>query len=351
MLQYRVSDPVFFLEHKGEKRVFLSNLELDAFREVGNSDVEAVDVGLLADRAAQKTGDRTANLALTILETYGVTEPVSVPANFPVALADTIRKNTTQLTAVQHWAPERIRKSPTEISSIKENFVHTTKAYEYIEQVLRESVIEGDVLLYNGTELTSEFLRREVSKILLEYDLISPEGLIISCGAHAAMPHHSGAGPIRPHKTVIVDIFPQSTANHYFADMTRTYVKGEPSESVQKMYEAVREAKRASLAALKPGISTQSVYEISADVIRKRGFDVGEKGYIHSLGHGLGIEVHELPTMSPRSDAVLESGNVVTIEPGLYYPEYGGIRIEDTVVITEDGYENLTNYPQKWHIS
>ena len=350
-LKHQISDPVFFLEHDGVKRVFLPSIELEAFKEGGSREVEAVDMGPLAERAAKREGARAGSLALVILEEYGAREEeIAVPTNFPVAVADSIRKTLPRLTAVVDWAPERVQKTSAEVAAIIENFEHTKKAFELVEQILTDSRIDTDMLIYGGEVLTSEFLKREVSKLLLEYDLVSPEGLIISCEKHAVMPHHSGTGPVRPGETIIVDIFPQSTANYYFADMTRTYVKGEPSEKVQKMHAAVEEAQRASLAALKPGVSTKEVYEISAELIREYGFDVGETGYMHSLGHGLGVAVHELPNLSLRSDAVLEPGHVVTIEPGLYYPEWGGVRIEDAVVITEEGHENLTNYPQNWII-
>lgn len=348
-LRDHVADPFFFLEYEGTKRVFLSVTDLEAVREKGNGEVEVVDVRPLQAKATVRAGDQLGNLALVILEEYGaLKDEIVIPRNFPVGIADEIRKTLPRLTAVTNWAPERELKSPEEISAIRENFKHTVQAYQFIEQILRDSVVDELAIMYDSKPLTSEFLKREVRKLLLDHDLENPAGLIISSGRHAAMPHHSGTGPIRPGETIIVDIFPQSTENHYFADMTRTYVKGETSETVKKMYAAVSEAQHASLAALGPGVSTKSVYEISAQVIRDHGFDVGEKGYTHSLGHGLGVAIHEFPNLSPRSDTTLEVGHVVTVEPGLYYPEHGGVRIEDTVVITEGGYENLTNYQQNW---
>lgn len=350
MAKHHIADPFFFLEHDGVKRIFLSSTDREAFLEENDEEVEVVDVGPLASQAAEMDGDRTANLALVILKEFEV-EEVVVPSNFPIALADAVRAEMLRLTVVLDWCPERAWKSPLEISALRDNFEHTIKAYELIEAVLQESKIDGDTLSYRGCVLTSECLRREVAKLLLDYDLTSPEGMIISCGKHAAMPHHMGTGPIHPGETIVVDIFPQSTKNHYFADMTRTYVKGELKHpEVQKMYEAVLEAHEASLRALRSGAARKAVYEISADVIKAAGFDVGEKGYTHSLGHGLGVAIHEAPNLSPRSEGVLEVGHVVTVEPGLYYPAWGGVRIEDTVVITENGYENLTNYPKKLFI-
>lgn len=350
VVQHAIADSFFFLEHEGKKMIFLPSTDIDAYKDAAHGEVEVVDVGPLRSEASKRPGDTLGNLALVILETYSVKEDIHVPHIFPVHIADFLREKLLRLIAVQEWCPERVRKSPVDISAIKENVEHTKKAFELIEQILSTSVITDSVIINDNQPLTSEFLKREVSKLLLDYDLHNTEGLIISSGKHAAMPHHSGTGLIRPCETIVVDIFPQSSTNHYFADMTRTYVKGEPSDEARKMYAAVKEGHEASLRALRPGLPCREVYEVSAQIIRDHGFDVGEKGYTHSLGHGLGVAIHEAPNLSLRSEAVLEPGHVVTIEPGLYYPEIGGVRIEDTVVITEDGYENLTNYPQNWLI-
>ena len=128
--------------------------------------------------------------------------------------------------------------------------------------------------------------------------------------------------------------------------MTRTYVKGAPSEKLQKMYDAVREAQEAGIEAIKPGVSTKDVHALVSGVFIKAGFEVGTKGFVHGTGHGLGLDIHEDPRINDRSDIVLMQGHVVTVEPGLYYPELGGVRIEDVVCVTENGCRNLTNYPK-----
>ncbi len=346
LLQHKIGDNFFFLESESSKYVFLNQLEIGAFLESGNSTLEAVDVTPLVAKAASVSGDVINNLAQTILQEYDVREVV-VPGNFPYALAKSLEESGFKLEVSQTWCPERELKSPEEISAIKQNFEHTKEVYRFIESVLSESEIDKDRLVYRGQSLTSEWLKREAAKILLNNDLASPEGMIISCGKDAAMPHHEGAGLLRPGETIVVDIFPQSMKNHYFADMTRTYVKGVPMhEEIEKMYHAVLAAQENSLKALRPGVESAMPYEISAGIIERAGFGVGEKGYIHSLGHGLGVAVHEEPRLSSKSPGELQVGQVVTVEPGLYYPEWGGVRIEDTVVITEDGYENLTNYPK-----
>ncbi|MDA8597013.1 Xaa-Pro peptidase family protein [Candidatus Pacebacteria bacterium] len=349
LVQRQITDPFFFLEHEGQQRIFLSRTDIEAFQAEAGTEVEAVDVGPLLQQAAQAPGDRSANLAKLILEQYQVTGEVFVPSNFPYGLGQAVSQ-LVRLTELKSFCRERGRKSPTELVALRENAAHTKKAFALIEEILTQSTIEDSVIIHDNKPLTSEFLKREVSKLLLEHDLVNTEGLIVSCAHQAAMPHHGGSGPLQAHQTIIVDIFPQSSTNHYFADMTRTYVKGEPSAKIQSMYTAVSAAKAEVLKVLKPGASTRELYELSAQVIRDHGFHVGETGYTHSLGHGLGVAVHEAPSLSARSTEVLAPGHVVTIEPGVYYLEIGGVRIEDTIVVTETSHENLTNYPENWLI-
>jgi len=346
----QINDPFVFLEYGNKQMVFLASTDIDAYRERSTKAIEVMDVGPFQKEAAQ-TGEYTpAVLVELILRHFDVTGEIYVPNDFSVAIADMLRKRSYKVVPLHGFCPERTVKTSTEIGYIRDACMHTVRAYEFIESVLTEASIDGDTLVYRSGELTSEWLKRKVAEMFLEHGLESPAGMIISCGMHAAMPHHLGAGLLRPHETIVVDLFPQCTQSQYFADMTRTYVKGDVSDVIKDLYEAVAAAQRASLAVLRPGLSCKEVYEVSAGTIREHGFDVGEKGYIHSLGHGIGVDVHEAPTLSARSNATLEVGNVITIEPGLYYPEIGGVRIEDSVVITEDGYETLTPHPQNWHI-
>jgi len=186
---------------------------------------------------------------------------------------------------------------------------------------------------------------------MLEEDLLNVEGIIISCGPHAAIPHHRGSGPLRPNETIICDIFPRYRGNHYFADMTRTYVKGAPSPELKKLYAAVFEAQTKAIAMVRPGIRFADVHEKCVEIFAKRGYHSGNKGFIHGTGHGLGLDIHEAPYVSKGQTGVFEEGHVVTIEPGLYYPKLGGVRLEDVVWVTKNGCENLTNYPKNFVIT
>ena len=144
---------------------------------------------------------------------------------------------------------------------------------------------------------------------------------------------------------VIIDIFPRLKAERYFADMTRTVVKGEPKKELKELYETVLDAQNAALALIREGITCKEVHNCVCDVFEERGYETirtgGKKGFIHSTGHGVGLSVHELHSVSDN-EYVLQKGNVITIEPGLYIPGLGGSRTEDMVVIKSDGCNPLT---------
>jgi Xaa-Pro aminopeptidase len=352
LMQYpgEISDPFLYLEISGLKKVFLSSTDLETFKDNSTAKVEAVDVGPWCLLQASRQGDAVTNAISAILKDHKISDKILVPENFSLGLADRLRAEDFYIQVEKDWCPQRVIKSPNEIHLLRNNFTAVRDAYELLEKVLRESKIVSDQIVFESEPLTSDFLKKMISKFFLDFDLTNVSGVIISCASQSAMPHHSGAGLIRPHETIIIDLFPRHNKTHYYADMTRTYVKGQPSDVVKRMYQAVAESKAQSLMMLRPGVPTKDVYEHSADVIRDHGFDVGEIGYTHSLGHGLGIDIHEAPNLNHRSDTKLEVGHVITIEPGLYYKKYGGVRLEDTVVITNDGYENLSNYDNEWII-
>lgn len=350
-LGMRIGDPVFLLDIDGQRVVFLDDRELGVFAEENRSPhLRAESVHPFTDvvRRNKETGSFRAKLAYEIVNASGLLKrTLHVPASFPLDIADHFREKSVHLTVVQEIYPERRIKTPEEIGVIQNAIERTKKAFEWIEDVLRVSSIEGDRIIYRKEPLTSEFLRKVIDRMLFDDGLFNAEGSIISCGKDAAIPHHPGKGPIRPHQPIIVDLFPRDRETGYFADMTRTYLKGTPSLTLKRMFDAVRAAKEAAIAAVRPGALAKDVHETCVRIFSELGFKTGKgAGFIHSAGHGLGLEIHEKPNLG-LSDERLEEGNVITVEPGLYYPEHGGVRIEDVVVITEGWARNLTNYPEE----
>ncbi|MCI0561606.1 MAG: Xaa-Pro peptidase family protein, partial [Nitrososphaera sp.] len=318
-----------------------------------NSAIEAVLLNPLLDEA-RKLEEQTSTvnkLALLVFRKYELLNTsVEVPTSLPLDMADFLRSKGVMLVPKSPFFPERLIKKSQEVAAIRDSLLRTHVAFQRIEEILKESSIQGDELLHGGNVLTSEFLKQEVDRVLLEKDMLNVEGMIISCGRDAAIPHHRGHGPIRPHQTIVCDIFPRRRETGYFADMTRTYVKGEPSQVIAKLYSAVQRAQEASVESVRAGVIGREAYEASANIFRELGYDVGDKGFVHDIGHGLGLDVHEERFADPIIKTTLQAGNVITIEPGLYYPEIGGVRIEDVVHVTESGYENLTNYPKEFVI-
>ncbi len=353
-----VPDPFFYLETTdGKRRVFLDSREFGVFQDhTTQKDIECILLDpLLVEAAAMPQETTVVNrLMLLLLEKFGDDEKtVRVPNSFPLDMADCLRENGYTLDVALVLFPKRSIKQQWEVDAIRESLKRTHVAFQKIEEILKVSEIVGDEVHYEGTPLTSELLKLEAEKALLEVDMLNIEGMIVSCGDHAAIPHHPGSGLIRPHQTIICDIFPRHRATNYYADMTRTYVKGEPTEQIRKQYDAVLQAQLKGIAAIKAGVSAQSIHQIGVDYFAAEGFVTeAPNGFVHGTGHGLGLDVHEPPRMNAQTTEVLEVGNIVTVEPGLYYTGIGGVRIEDVVVVTADSCENLTQYPtDQWVIA
>lgn len=349
-----ISDPFFLIDTSRKQYIFLDHREFGVFKESSkNSNIELVLLDPILEKAkGLKEGNNdTEKLALYLFRKYKLfKKPVDVPVSFRLDLADFLRKRGVRLQVKNPFYPQRLIKSEQEIEFLKNGLEKTQSAFRLIEKVLEESVIEKNKIKYQGKILTSEFLKAEVEKVLLKKGMMNTEGIIISSGSQTAMPHHPGKGPILPRQTIICDIFPRDRETGYFADITRTYVKGKPSNEILRLYEAVKKAQTAGRKAVRPGITGGEAHKICSQIFLDLGYDVGDKGFIHGTGHGLGLDIHELPNLKPGLETRLEVGNVVTMEPGLYYPNLGGARIEDVLYITKDGNENLTKYPKKFII-
>lgn len=348
-------DPFFYLDDGRKKCIFLDHRELGVFQDKNkNVEIEAVLLDpLLADAMKDKNKTSLSNkLALLILKKYKLGGgKILVPTSFPLDMADFLRAKGVKISPQSSFFPERIIKTKVEVEYVRENMRRLCKAFDRVEEILMQSRIKGDEIKFKNKTLTSEILKHEIELVLMREGLNDTEGMIVSCGTQAAIPHHSGTGVLRPNQTIICDIFPQSRVNHYFGDMTRTYVKGEPSIEVKKMYAAVLEAQEKALLAIRPGKSGREIYQLCVDIFLARGFHVGDRGFVHGTGHGLGIDIHEDPYLNKYSEDLLEEGNIFSIEPGLYYPEFGGVRIEDLVVVTKKGSENLTKYHKQYIIA
>src|SRR3989344_2517167 len=328
----RVSDPFFLFDSDGKRYAFVDKREFGIFQAMpAGRQEQNIPAVLIDPRVGAK------QLALDLFKKYKI-EHAEVPSHFPLDIADFLRSQGIELIVKNPFFPERAVKIKDEISKIKDALERTHCAFKCIEEILRESVILKNSIFYKKIPLTSEYLKQEAERVLLENNMLCTQGIIISSGSQAAIPHHEGHGPIKPHTAIICDIFPMHRSTGYYADMTRTYVKGEPTDEMLKIYEAVKKSQEAGIAAVKPGVRCSEIHRICSGLLPE---------LIHGTGHGLGLDIHEPPFVNARSEEILQVGNVITIEPGLYYPDRGSCRLEDVVVVTPDGCRNLTNYPKE----
>jgi len=276
---------------------------------------------------------------------------VSVPYDFPTFYSNSLKEAGFSIVPVKSpFRKIRSRKKPEEIEAIKYAQMAGENAMEAAIALIAGAEEKGGILYHAGQVLTGAKVNTIIDHKLLDFGCEAEE-IIVSCGKDTANPHGTTDGPLRANVPIILDIFPRSKKKRYFADMTRTVVHGEASEDLKEMYEAVLAAQEKGLEMVKPGMSATDVHNTVCDTFENRGYDTyrsGSKvGFIHSTGHGVGLDVHELPGVG-ESGVLLETGNVITIEPGLYYPETGGIRLEDMVLVTENGCENLTGLEKRF---
>jgi len=312
-----------------------------------------VDFGyeeLLEEHGRHEAADHT---LARFLDSRGV-DSVAVPPRFPIRTADGLRDLDVTVAADRESALTEVRASKTgaETEDIRTAQRANEAAMERAETLLAEASVDGEGRLVRGGDLlTSERVKEEIEVTLLRHGCALDE-TIVACGRDAADPHDRGSGPLLADEPIIVDIFPQSKATRYHSDMTRTFLRGEPDKTVEEWYDLTAEAKEAALAAVEPGATGEEIHAAACDVYEEAGLptlrsdEQTETGFIHSTGHGVGLDVHELPRVAPGGGE-LRPGHVITIEPGLYDPDVGGVRIEDIVVVTGDGYENLADYPEE----
>jgi len=348
-------DPFVTLYDGSVRLLFARSLEYGrAKKEARAESVERdVDYGygdLAEEHGPEEARDR---VLAAFLDSYGV-ESVATPPRFPLRTADGLRGQGVDVTAEDSGVVTEIRATKTdeEVEHVREAQQANEAAMRRAEELVAGADPDADGrLVHEGEALTSERVKEAIEVELLRYGCALDE-TIVACGADAADPHDRGSGPLLAGEPIIVDIFPQSKASKYHADMTRTFCAGDPGETVRKWYDLTAKAKEAALEAVEPGVTGATVHDAVCDVYEDAGLPTlrsdgtAETGFIHSTGHGVGLDVHELPRLAPDGGE-LRPGHVVTVEPGLYDPAVGGVRIEDIVVVTEDGHENLTDYEER----
>ena len=350
---YDVPDPVAFFEIEGKKILMLSSLEIER----GKHEAK-VDEVVFLDKYAEK--GRLENLpAVVVFLKERKVEEVIVPETLRFSLAKSLLPHFSVKIKERPFYRERAIKTENEIKEIEKAQSAVEIALYEGMGFLKKCLVRGDLLFhtkFSDTPVNSHHLRKIIDDALYQRGYLGVE-TIVACGEEAADPHSKGYGNLKPREPIVIDIFPRSLLTLYFADQTRTVFKGEPDEKTKRMYNTVLLAQEMAIREVKSGADGSKIEKKVRDFFEAKGYPaVLDKqpvsGFIHSLGHGVGVDIHEEPSISASKKSVLEEGNVVTIEPGLYYHQETetiprcGIRIEDMILVADKGNRNLTNFPK-----
>ncbi len=276
-----------------------------------------------------------------------------VPSDFPVELADHLRANGIEISVDRGFFEElRRQKTPREIEGLRRAQRACEAALDVAREMLRSADVADGLLALDGRPLTCERIKVEVERVFSAGGAAADE-FIVSHGSQTAIGHEPGSGPIAAGEAIVFDLFPRDRETGIYTDMTRTYVVGEVPEELQRYHALALEALQLAGAAVTPGVNGRALMELVCDFFAGHGYptpltkqpgEILSSGFFHGLGHGVGLEVHEKPALS-RSGDDLVPGDVIAVEPGLYRAGYGGVRLEDVLLVTEDGAETVTSYP------
>ena len=282
----------------------------------------------------------------------GIGTKICVSHDFPAMAADVLREENLIIKPMFNVVEKaRETKDTNEIEDIKAvQEVAEEVTIETIDLISNADVDANGTLIVEKSPLTVGKVKSFFGHKFLDHGCVMEEDIIVACGPKGSDPHYFGdpQDVLKANQPIILDIVPRSVQKRYWTDMTRTIVKGKASDKVRKMFNAVLEAKNASMDAIQAGVLGSDVYDVCCDVLEKAGYETTRggkqitRGLTHSLGHGVGLDIHEGPRMSELYKFPLKEHNIVTVEPGLYDPDVGGLRIEDIVEVTKAGCSNLT---------
>ena len=346
-------DPFIFLERNGKRTLVLSDLEFDRGRKQADADEFVMFSKLEHEvQGKSKKAPPYEKVVAHFLRKRGV-RSIIVPANFPLRYAEELTANKIRVRATNglFW-PEREAKSDEEIEMIGHALHITETGLKHAIEILKASKPgRGKKLLWRGKRLTSEMLRAEIDSAILRAGGV-PTGTIVAGGDQACDPHERGFGPLYANSLIILDVFPRDAKTGYFGDMTRTVLRGRASEAQRKLWETVKAGQALALKKIKAGVDGMTIHKAIQELFAERGFPTelreGRRvGFFHGTGHGLGLEIHEHPRLQK---VTLKDRQVLTVEPGLYYPGVGGARHEDVVVVTKRRCKVLSRFPKQLEV-
>jgi len=349
-----VPDTFLYLESDGARAVVCSAFEMQRIKEADPSiETLSPEAFGMDELLAQGASRDEAELAAYVraCHRFGISG-AAVPPAFPLELADHLRANGIEVAVDRElFAERRRRKTAREIDGLRRAQRACEAALDVARELLREAKANG-VLELDGEPLTVERIKLEIERVFSAHGVVGDE-FIVSHGAQTAVGHELGSGTLLHGEPIVIDLFPRDRETGVYSDMTRTYVVGTPSEELREYHRLCRQALEETTAATKPGVNGRDLMAMACDLFHEHGHktqlhkdpgEVLESGFFHGLGHGVGLEVHEPPSLS-RSGDDLVAGDVITLEPGLYRAGYGGVRLEDILLVTDGGAEVVTDYP------
>jgi Xaa-Pro aminopeptidase len=351
-----VPDPFLYVEAGGRRHAVASSLECPRLRALDDHlDVHALEEFGLDDLLASGA-DRAQVLLEIAARACGALHvtAAAVPGEFPVEVADRLRAAGVAVTPDREVFKARRRvKSADELAGIRRAQAAAEAGMRAAVQLLRAAEPGAESLVLDGGPLSCELVKEAISEAVAAAGASVGDALIVSHGVQTAVGHELGSGPIQSGEPIVIDLWPRDPESACFADMTRTFVVGEASEEIRRFHALTRDALERSREAVRAGIAGLELFRVACETFSQAGLPTQltkprgeslESGFFHSLGHGVGLEIHEAPILG-RSPDVLCSGDVVTLEPGCYDPRTGGCRLEDLVLVSEDGCETLTQFP------
>jgi Xaa-Pro aminopeptidase len=350
--KFWAGDPFIFLQQNGKRTVVLTDLEMGRGKRTARVD-EFVSFNQLERevQGSSKQAPPFEKVMAHFLRKRGIKNAI-VPANFALGYARELAKDNVELSTTNglFW-PEREAKTDEELKLIGRALRITETGLKRGMEVLKASKPKGKKLSWSGKTLTSEILRAEIDTAMLRAGG-TPTNTIVAGGDQACDPHERGSGPLYVNSLIILDIFPRDAQNGYWGDMTRTVVRGRASEAQRKLWQTVKDGQELALREIKDGVDGMTIHKAIQALFKKRGYPTEVRngvnvGFFHGTGHGLGLEIHEYPRLQK---VVLKERQVLTVEPGLYYPGLGGVRHEDVVVVTKTGCKILSRFPKPLEI-
>jgi len=344
-----VSDPFIYFRLEGNCHVVVSDLEVNRMRQRARH-CRVISYNQCLDKLRRKVKRPGLATVISFLLRERHLRKIFVPANFPLGLARELRNYRIKVRVKKDGVfPQREFKSADEIKKISAALMMAEVGLAEGMQALKSSKIGRDgKLVYHGAPLTSEKVRGVIDTAILQVGGLTGH-TIVAGGRQACDPHEAGHGPLRANEPIILDVFPRSQKTGYFGDITRTVVRGHASEPVRRLYDTVARAQEVAFTRLVPAAKAADVHAAVQTFFDAEGYKTVKKrgrmqGFFHGTGHGLGMELHEAPRLGVISSDLLAAGQVLTIEPGLYYQGLGGVRLEDVAALTAQGARNLTKF-------